>query len=371
MKSAEFLILLRGKKDDTPRILLSATSVSEDAAINDVIGILSVKHGSGTYTFTITADPDAKFQIANDDELQLADTVEFDESPSHQVTIEADNGVDDPISRTFTISVFDVTAPTILSLVPDDDEIDVDVDTTFVATFSENIFAGTGQIELGEMPSTTIESFDIATGIGSEGGTVSIAGAVLTITPGNDLEFETDYYIGIQTTAIKDGSNNFFAGIVDNTTWNVTSEDDSIAPDAPVLTWTSDETTDPPEFNIEIDETVAEGDEFELQYDDDPGFGSATTVQTTVSADDISGLEIIFGDDEDPLDPFGNGVWYVRCRVGPTGALSDWSNTVEVTIDIAATAREFVVSALHRSVYVNSASARSFADGGIYIVEDV
>lgn len=91
-----------------PQIILSATSIAEDASITDVIGILSVANGSGTYTFSITADPDSKFQIDNDDELQLADTVDYETATSHQVTIEADNGVDDPIERTFTIGVTDV-----------------------------------------------------------------------------------------------------------------------------------------------------------------------------------------------------------------------------------------------------------------------
>lgn len=91
-----------------PGIRLSADTIAEDASVNDVIGLLSVANGSGTYTFTITADPDSKFQIANDDELQVADTLDYEAATSHSVTIEADNGVDDPISRTFTINVTDV-----------------------------------------------------------------------------------------------------------------------------------------------------------------------------------------------------------------------------------------------------------------------
>jgi hypothetical protein len=88
-----------------PSITLSANSIAEDASVNDVIGTLAVANGSGSYTFTITADPDSKFQIANDDELQLADTLDYETATSHLVTIEADNGVDDPISRQFTINV--------------------------------------------------------------------------------------------------------------------------------------------------------------------------------------------------------------------------------------------------------------------------
>jgi hypothetical protein len=91
-------------------IVLSATSISESASVNDVVGTLSVVNGSGTYTFSITADPDSKFQIANDDELQVADTLDYETDTSHLVTIEADNGVDDPISQQFTITVTNVPA---------------------------------------------------------------------------------------------------------------------------------------------------------------------------------------------------------------------------------------------------------------------
>lgn len=91
-----------------PSITLSADTIAEDAEVNDVVGLLSVANGSGSYTFTITADPDSKFDIGNVNELQLGDTLDYETATSHSVTIEADNGVDDPISRTFTINVTDV-----------------------------------------------------------------------------------------------------------------------------------------------------------------------------------------------------------------------------------------------------------------------
>lgn len=94
-----------------PSIQLSALTIAEDAAGLDPVGTASVANGSGTYTWAITADPDSKFVI---DEttgvLSLAElaTLDYETATSHSVTIEADNGVDDPISRQFTISVTDV-----------------------------------------------------------------------------------------------------------------------------------------------------------------------------------------------------------------------------------------------------------------------
>lgn len=90
-----------------PRIVLSDRTVAEDASVNDVIGVLSVANGSGSYTFTKTADPDSKFNI-NAANLRVDAALDYETATSHLVTIEADNGVDDPISRQFTITVTDV-----------------------------------------------------------------------------------------------------------------------------------------------------------------------------------------------------------------------------------------------------------------------
>lgn len=91
----------------TPRVQLSNRSIAEDASVDDVIGTLSVSNGSGSYTFSITADPDSKFKI-DGDELQVGAALDYETAASHSVTIEADNGVDAPISRTFSIAVENV-----------------------------------------------------------------------------------------------------------------------------------------------------------------------------------------------------------------------------------------------------------------------
>jgi large repetitive protein len=90
-----------------PAIALTSASIAEDAIVGDAVGTLSVTNGSGVYTFTITADPDTKFAI-DGSALELGATVDYETATTHSVTIEADNGVDPPISRTFTIYVTNV-----------------------------------------------------------------------------------------------------------------------------------------------------------------------------------------------------------------------------------------------------------------------
>ena len=112
-----------------PSIQLSNASVPEDAAIGALIGTLSVANGSGSYTFTITADPDSKFEI-DGDALEVNGAFDYDVATSHQVTIEADNGVDDPISRTFTISVTQAGATVSLAWSGDEEDITADLTAT-------------------------------------------------------------------------------------------------------------------------------------------------------------------------------------------------------------------------------------------------
>jgi hypothetical protein len=91
----------------TPRISLTATTIAEDAAVGDPVGTLSVVNGSGSYTFSITADPDSKFAI-DGATLETAAALDYETATTHSVTIEADNGVDPPLSRTFLIGVTNV-----------------------------------------------------------------------------------------------------------------------------------------------------------------------------------------------------------------------------------------------------------------------
>ena len=90
-------------------IAISAASVAEDATSGTAVGVLSVANGSGTYTFAITADPDAKFAINGDGvTLETDATLDYETATTHLLTVEADNGVDDPITRIITVYVTNV-----------------------------------------------------------------------------------------------------------------------------------------------------------------------------------------------------------------------------------------------------------------------
>ena len=92
-----------------PTIVISASSIAENAVVGSTVGVLSVVNATGTWTFTKTADPDAKFVLAGTGgaNLNTAAALNFETAQSHSVTIQATNGTE-TISRTFSIGVTNV-----------------------------------------------------------------------------------------------------------------------------------------------------------------------------------------------------------------------------------------------------------------------
>jgi len=102
------------------RITLDTLTIAENTAQGTLVGNLAVVNGSGSYTFTLTDTAGNRFQLDGVDSSLLeagATSTDFESATSHNITVEADNGVDAVIDRTFTILVTDVddTAPTITS----------------------------------------------------------------------------------------------------------------------------------------------------------------------------------------------------------------------------------------------------------------
>jgi len=132
-------------------------------------------------------------------------------------------------------------APTISSVSPTDNATGVAITANPAATFSENIAFGTGTVVLRANDGgwADLEVFDVEVDIGGGAGTVSIAGAVLTIEPTADLVNELEYAVRIAPTAITDISGTAFAGIADDTTWSFTTEA-AVDTTAPVLSSPTD-----------------------------------------------------------------------------------------------------------------------------------
>ncbi|AIK68328.1 hypothetical protein P10VF_115 [Rhizobium phage vB_RleM_P10VF] len=113
------------------QMTLSNDVIPENLPIGFEVGTLNIQNGNGNYAYTVMSDPDNKF-VTDENKLILSSSVDFETKTSHNVTIQADNGIDDPISVGFSITVTNVLEGT---LAPTMATFDVsDVPGTGIAT---------------------------------------------------------------------------------------------------------------------------------------------------------------------------------------------------------------------------------------------
>lgn len=77
-----------------------------------------------------------------------------------------------------SLTIVDATAPTLSSSIPSDDAGSLAVSANIVLTFSKPVQAGSGYISLYRADGTLIENFNVATGVGDQGGTLQFDGAL-------------------------------------------------------------------------------------------------------------------------------------------------------------------------------------------------
>ena len=79
-------------------------------------------------------------------------------------------------------------------------------------------------IRLFESTGTLAESFDV-----TSSAAISVSGATVTINPTANLAYSTSYYCTIDNGSIVDLASNPYAGFSDNSTWNFTTEVNSVS----------------------------------------------------------------------------------------------------------------------------------------------
>ncbi|MFZ9936324.1 MAG: sulfatase-like hydrolase/transferase [Luteolibacter sp.] len=120
---------------------------------------------------------------------------------------------------TFSTAAQQFTAPVITSTTPDDDAIDALPSANLVASFDQNITAGTGDIVIVD----TTDGATTKTIPVTDGSQVSIAGNILTINPNTSLSPGKNYAVQIAAGAVRNYSDLDFAGIASLTDWNFTT----------------------------------------------------------------------------------------------------------------------------------------------------
>jgi methionine-rich copper-binding protein CopC len=165
---------------------------------------------SGT---TLTINPTANLTPAKQYAIQI------DAGAINDMATNSFAGITNDITWSFTTAVPDLTAPAILTFSPTNGSTNVLVVSDLVATFSEPIARGTGNLTITNLTDgtqTVIAVTDVAQ--------ISVSGAVLNINPTANLTPGKQYAIRIAAGAIKDLSDNPFAGVLNDSAWSFTTE---------------------------------------------------------------------------------------------------------------------------------------------------
>jgi hypothetical protein len=102
-------------------IRLSSDNVNEGVSIGTKVADIIATEGTLPISFSIINDPDNKFQISGSD-LQTADTIDFTESESHEVTIQSTDASLSTRQETFTIKVNAASQSLLSSVIREDKE---------------------------------------------------------------------------------------------------------------------------------------------------------------------------------------------------------------------------------------------------------
>ncbi len=148
------------------------------------------------------------------------------------------------------ISITTDSSPSISTLSPADNATGVTLNANLILTFSQTVTADSGNIVIKKSSDdTTVETIPVTDGKVTGGGT-----ATITINPDTTFTESTGYYVTIPNTAFKNGSNAYFGGIANNSTWNFTTGDftdpeisdieaTSITETEAVINWSTSEST--------------------------------------------------------------------------------------------------------------------------------
>ena len=212
-----------GGPDTTAPTLSSsvpANNAMDFSANADIVLTYSEAVLVGTGNITITPSGGAPRTIAvGDAQVTIAGAVvtinpatDLEMDAAYVLTIPADAFMDAAGNktavatvsfRTAAVMAFDTTAPTLVSSSPAEGSTTFSADADITLTYSEPVLVGTGEITLEYSDGTTITIM-----IDVTGSQVSIAGAVVTINPTNDLDLINTHALVIPAGAFMDAAGN-------------------------------------------------------------------------------------------------------------------------------------------------------------------
>jgi hypothetical protein len=195
--------VLKGTGDITLKLSSNNSTV---ATIPVTDGAVTVAGTTATITLSSNLDPSTGYYV------NIASGA-FKDAANNLFT-----GIGDNSTWNFTTGVVDGTPPSVATLVPADNALNVLPTTNLTLTFDENILAGSGSVVIKKLSdNSVVETLTVP------GAKVAVAGATATLNPDTTLEFATNYYVEVSSGAFKDLATNNFTGISGNSTWNFTT----------------------------------------------------------------------------------------------------------------------------------------------------
>lgn len=169
-------------------------------------------------------------------------------------------GIAGTTALNFSISsVADTIAPTLLNLSPADNATNVSAGANLVLSFSEPIKVGTGNILIYNANGSVAKSIVV-----TDASQVSISGNIVTVNPSSDLAAGAQYYVNVDTGALRDLAGNNHAGISGNSAYNFAVAGVNVEDDFPWSTSTSGVVLVNGAASSGVINTVNDGDVFKV-----------------------------------------------------------------------------------------------------------
>ncbi len=210
-----------------PEIGTLVATFNEDVALSGA-GSITIKNlDDGTGSSDVTIPLPSGSVTLNDRELSitlgsaLALDTNFAVRISHDALLDLEEnsfaGIGDDTTWSFSTAIQNLNPPVIIVKSPDDGVSGVAIVTNIVATFDQNIVLGTGNIVIKDlMDDSTTLSIPVTDPL-----QVSVSDNVLTINPASVLVNARRYAVQIPSTAVRNFSDINFAGITNETNWDL------------------------------------------------------------------------------------------------------------------------------------------------------
>ncbi|MDC3089360.1 Ig-like domain-containing protein [Prochlorococcus sp. AH-716-N03] len=373
---------------DTTAPTLSGSTPSDDSTYVSVVSDIVLNFSEVIYVNTAgeilikKASDDETFETINiDDDVSGSGTSEitinpggvFQELDSYYIQVSSDTfedaagnsyeGINDKTSLSFTAT--ELTDPFATAFSPADDSTSVSTDSDLVITFSEAVYAQTGNLVIYKADDDEVfETIDVTSSRVSGDGTNEI-----TFDPSENFNEGTSYYVHLDSTAFDDIAGNSLTGTSDTTSYNFTtayvdsgeaefsisgtaefgetleiSEDTADADGTGTLSYSWQTSSDDSTWSVvgtDSSYTIAASDEGKsikavLSYEDGQGFDETVTTDSSsisITDDGIAEFSItgtkkisnILTISEDESDPDGTGSLSYRWQSSSNGRNS-WKN---------------------------------------------